>query len=71
MQENIYSQGTSQWRKWLTFWTNKNKTDNEQLETRVAELEDLVIALLPENAFITGDGSYLTTTDGKNLIVTT
>ena len=31
--ENIYSQGTAQWRKWLTFWINKLKADVEALET--------------------------------------
>ena len=68
--DNIYSLGSSNWRKWGYSQINKLKEDNEGLSGRVSELEDLVIALLPENAFITGDGSYLTTTDGKNLIVT-
>lgn len=72
--ESIYSMGTQAWRQWVTYWTEKSKSNSEDLialDARVSELEDLVIALLPENAFITGDGSYLTTVDGKNLIITT
>lgn len=38
--ENIYSQGTAQWRKWLTFWINKLKSDGETFEARVSMLEE-------------------------------
>ena len=53
--ENIYSQGTSQWRKWLTFWINKLKGDTESIESRVSELERLELDLFTagsEDGFI-------------------
>lgn len=68
--DNIYSMGTSNWRKWIYSKINKSESDNTELESRVADLEDLVTALLPENAFITSNGSYVTSTDGKYLITT-
>ena len=55
MEENIYSQGTSQWRKWLTFWINKLKCDTESIESRVSELERLELDLFTagsEDGFI-------------------
>lgn len=65
--ENIYSQGTAQWRKWLTFWVNKLKADGETFETDLTAVNLEITNLQNEKQDTLVSGQNIKTVNGNDI----